>query len=68
MGACFVIDYAKSHAKREARQRITRGHSEISVESLFVFLCFLFHTKTGSPKILSIFSFKHLTLLIPLFA
>lgn len=40
MGAGFVIDYAKSQAKQETRQRITRGETETSAEcfteSLFV--------------------------------
>lgn len=39
MGARVVIDYAKSQAKRETRQRITRGQTETTVESLS-FICF----------------------------
>lgn len=68
MGARVVIDYAKSQAKRETRQRITRGQTETSVESLS-FICFSLcfsAQKKASPKMLSIFQFT--TLLISLCA
>lgn len=63
MGARVVIDYAKSQAKRETRQRITRGQTETSVESLS-FICFSLCFST--QKMLSIFQFT--TLLISLCA
>ncbi len=59
MGARFVIDYAKSQPKREARQRITRGETETSVEGFteFLFVLDLFfslppntHTHTHTKK------------------
>lgn len=63
MGARVVIDYAKSQAKRETRQRITRGQTETSVESLS-FICFSLCFST--QKMLGIFQFT--TLLISLCA
>lgn len=55
-GVRFVIDYAKSQAKREARQRITRGQTETSVGSLFV-LDLSPLTKTHNFKHLSVHHF-----------